>query len=84
MTDADNATSILPMHIEETIRSIARLHDEHRANATQHQRAVDRITSLLGRPRFLALLTVFVVGWVGLNRLAVATGYWALDRPPFP
>ena len=38
-------------HIEETIRSIARLHAEHHQNATPLQRAVDRITALLGRPR---------------------------------
>ena len=40
-------------HIEETIRSITRLHDEHHQNATPLQRAVDRITALLGRPRFI-------------------------------
>jgi uncharacterized membrane protein len=59
----DAAPAILPIHIEETIQSIARLHAEHHANATQHQRVVDRITSLLGRPVFIAALTVVVVGW---------------------
>ena len=62
MPDLDAAASILPIHIEETIQSIARLHAEHRANATQHQRVVDRITSLLGRPVFIAVLTIVVVG----------------------
>src|SRR5271166_46880 len=36
---------ILPAHIEETIRSIAQLHAEHRENATPLQRAVDRVTA---------------------------------------
>ena len=84
MPEPDAAPSILPIHIEETIQSIARLHAEHHANATQHQRVVDRITSLLGRPSFIAALTVFVVGWVNLNGLAAALGYRALDPPPFP
>ena len=44
--------SLLPAHIEETIRSIARLHGEHHQNATPLQRAVDRITAVLGRPIF--------------------------------
>ena len=84
MPDLDAAASILPIHIEETIQSIARLHAEHRANATQHQRVVDRITSLLGRPVFIAVLTAVVVGWVSLNGLAATLGYRPLDPPPFP
>lgn len=44
-------------HIEETIRSVARLHAEHHESATPLQRGVDRITALLGRPRFIGVLT---------------------------
>ena len=83
MPDLDAAASILPIHIEETIQSIARLHAEHRANATQHQRVVDRITSLLSRLVFIAVLTIVVVGWLGLNGFAVSLGYRPLDLPPF-
>jgi uncharacterized membrane protein len=81
--ETDTASSVLPVHIEETIQSIAGLNAEHRANATHHQRFVDRITSLLGRASFIAALTAFVVGWVSLNSFAVALGYRALDPPPF-
>jgi uncharacterized membrane protein len=80
----DAPSSILPIHIEETIQSIAQLHAEHLANATQHQRVVDRITSWLGRPLFIAVLTVVVVGWLSLNGLAATLGYRPLDPPPFP
>ena len=73
----------LPLHIEETIQSIAGLRAEHHANATQHQRLVDRITSLIGGATVIAALSVFVVAWVGLNGLAAALGYRALDAPPF-
>ncbi len=83
MADLDGARSDLPVHIEETIKSIAGLHAEHHENASQHQRAVDHITSLLGRPAFIAALTVLVVGWVSLNWFAVALGHHALDPPPF-
>jgi uncharacterized membrane protein len=73
---------LLPAHIEETIRSIARLHAEHHQNATQ--RAVDRITALLGRPQFIGVLTVIAAGWISLNLLAAALGYRPIDPPPFP
>ncbi len=62
MAETDGASSSLPIHIQETIQSIAGLNAEHHANATHHQRVVDRITSLLGRAGFIATLTAFVVG----------------------
>jgi uncharacterized membrane protein len=74
---------LLPAHIEETIRSIARLHAEHHQNATPLQRAVDRITALLGRPRFIGVLTALAVGWISLNLLTAALGYRPIDPPPF-
>ena len=83
MPETDAASSILPLHIEETIQSIAELNAEHRANATHPQRTVDRITSLLGRASFIATLTAFVVGWMSLNCFALALGYRAPDPPPF-
>ena len=48
------------------------------------QRVVERITSVLGRPVFIAVLTTIVVGWMGLNGFAAAIGYRSLDPPPFP
>jgi uncharacterized membrane protein len=82
--ELDALASVLPIHSEETIQSIARLHAEHRATATPHQRIVERITAVLGRPVFIAVLTAIVVGWMGLNGFAAAMGYRSLDPPPFP
>ena len=84
MPELDALAPVLPIHSEETIQSIARLHAEHRANATRHQRVVDRITSLLGRPVFIVVLTTIVVGWMSLNEFATTLGYRPLDPPPFP
>jgi uncharacterized membrane protein len=78
-----NVPPILSAHIEETIRSIAQLHAEHHENATPLQRIVDRMTALLGRTRFIAVLTVIVAGWIGLNLLAASFGYRPIDPPPF-
>ena len=84
MTEAGAARSTVPIHIEETIEAIERLQAEHRADATAHQRAVDRITSFLERPRFLAVLTILILGWLGLNGLVPALGFRPFDPPPFP
>ena len=72
MADTNVPLPLLPAHIDETIRSIARLHAEHHQNATPLQRAVDRITGLLGRPRFIGVLTVIAAGWISLNLLSRA------------
>ncbi len=58
-------TPILPAHIEDTVQAIARLHADHQQEAGALQRLVERLTAGIGRPRFLALLTVAVVLWVG-------------------
>src|ERR1019366_9014612 len=83
MADTNASLPLLPAHIEETIRSIARLHARHYQNATPLQRVVDRTTALLGRPRSIGVLTVIAAGWISLNLLAAALGYRPIDPPPF-
>jgi uncharacterized membrane protein len=63
--------------------SIAGLNAEHHANATHHQRAVDRITSSLGDSAFIATPTDYFVGWVSLDCFALALSGGAPDLPPF-
>ena len=83
MADTNASLPLLPAHIEETIRSIARLHARHYQNATPLQRVVDRTTALLGSPRSIGVLTVIAAGWISLNLLAAALGYRPIDPPPF-
>ena len=83
MADTNVPPPLLPAHIEETIRSIARLHAEHHQSTTPLQRAVDRITALLGRPRFIGMLIVIAAAWISLNLLVTAFGYHPIDPPPF-
>lgn len=79
MTD----TPILPAHIESTIQAIAQLHAEHYKKAAPVQRIVDRMTSAIGRPGFIAGLTLAVLVWCGGNLLAVWAGHTPWDEPPF-
>jgi uncharacterized membrane protein len=77
------ATPILPAHIEDTVRAIADLHWEHHRKATPVQRTVAHMTSAIGRPRFVGLLTLAILAWVGLNLILPALGHASLDPPPF-
>ena len=79
----DSLTPILPTHIEETIRSIAQLHADHHRTATRLQRAVDRLTALVGRPRFIGGFTCVAMLWLGGNLLVPWLGHAAIDPPPF-
>ena len=76
-------TPILPAHIDDTVRAIARLHAEHHGEATTSQRLVERLTAGAGRPRSLIVLTVLMVGWMALNLALPVLGHKAWDEPPF-
>ena len=79
----DVRTAILPAHIHDTVRAIARLHAEHRDEATPSQRIVEGLTARAGQPGFIVLLTVLMVGWVGLNAIMASLGIKTWDEPPF-
>ena len=78
------SSPVLPAHIEETVRAIAKLHAEHRRRATPLQRVVEQMTAQMGRPRFVGLLTVLIVFWIGANLALTALHRAPFDWPPFP
>ena len=80
----DPSTHALPPHIDETVKAITRLHAEHRRRATPLQRAVEQMTAQMGRPRFVGLLTVGIVLWIGANLALLALHRPPFDPPPFP
>jgi uncharacterized membrane protein len=73
---------ILPAHIEDTVRAISELHAQHHRQATPVQRIVDRSVRTVGRPRFVGLLTLFILVWVAANWTLASNGHTA-DKPPF-
>jgi uncharacterized membrane protein len=76
-------TPILPAHIEETVRAIAKLHADHRSAAGPVQSLVERSTGWIGRANFAVLLTGFVSLWVVGNVVAGLLGLPPWDAPPF-
>ena len=86
-------TSALPSTVEPTVaavsvdgdiaRTTTQLRDEHRQESGPLQHAVDRITAIVGRPTFVAVLAASIIVWIGLNLLAARLGLIAPDPPPF-
>ena len=76
-------TPILPAHIEETIQAIAKLHSDHRREAGPVQRVVERLTGWIGRPGFIAGMTIAILLWVAGNLISLLSGAPAWDEPPF-
>jgi uncharacterized membrane protein len=83
MNKTNAAPVNLPDHVDETIRSMARLHSEHQENATFQQRAVGHITAFLGHPSVAGSLAVAIACWIGANLFAASLGYRVPDPPPF-
>jgi uncharacterized membrane protein len=73
----------LPPHIEETIAAIYEVHAQHRRSTPPLQKAVAAVTATLARPACVAVLTLIVAGWIGLNLGLLKTGHRAPDPPPF-
>lgn len=84
LVDLTDASGASPIHIDETIASIAKLRTEHLESATPQQRLVARMVKLFGRPQFIGAISIVIVGWVSLNLLAAALGHHMIDPPPFP
>jgi uncharacterized membrane protein len=61
----------------------SQLRAEHRQETSLLQRAVDRLTALVGLPGFVAVLTIAIVLWITSNMLAIFFGFRAADPPPF-
>ncbi|MGZ3272999.1 MAG: DUF1003 domain-containing protein [Caulobacteraceae bacterium] len=74
---------ILPAHIEQTIETIAELHRQHQRRATPSQKVVAQLTAAASQPRFVGLMTLVFVLWIGANGFARLAGYAPPDPPPF-
>src|SRR5580704_4938706 len=79
----EDATPILPAHIEETVQAIGRLQAQHDDEATPLERLMDNFTAAIGRPAFLLWLALAVLVCTLGNLYARRLGYAPIDPPPF-
>jgi uncharacterized membrane protein len=73
----------LPGQIDDAIQSIAELERKALAGASLHQRAIERFTLAVGRPRTVYFILCFVALWAAVNLALPALGHAAFDPPPF-
>ena len=69
----------LPLHVEETVATIAALHAAHYREARALQKAVSKATRGIAQPAMLIVSTVAIAGWIMLN-LASAISIWSTPR----
>jgi len=73
----------LPGHVDETIESIAELERKALAAASLQQRAIERFTLAVGRPRTVWIIAIVVAVWIALNAILRASGMREIDPPPY-
>jgi uncharacterized membrane protein len=73
----------LPGQIDDTIQSIAELERKALAGASLQQRAIERFTLAVGRPRTVWIILAVVAAWIALNVTLGVTGHRELDPPPY-
>jgi len=73
----------VPPHVAETVQAIALLHAEHHKASTAAERAIDRATNFIGRPKFLLALLILSLLWTAGNAGMALMGIKPLDPPPF-
>jgi uncharacterized membrane protein len=74
----------VPDHVDKAVRSVTQLHSDHHGKTTRPQRWVNRVTALMARPWFIALIGLTVGAWIGANLIATRLGLQAFDAPVFP
>lgn len=69
--------------ITQNVETIANLHIHAERKVGVHQRAIEKVTAFLGRPRFLYIILLFVLVWITVNGLVVLIGLHSFDVPPY-
>ncbi len=69
--------------VDETIESVAQLERKALTDASLQQRAIERFTLAVGRPRTVVIVLAVVASWVLLNGVLALLGRRQLDPPPY-
>lgn len=72
-----------PDMVEQSIETIVAMHVRAEQNVNSHQRAIEGITSAVGRPRFFYCTMLAIAGWIALNLVLLYLRHAPIDPPPF-
>jgi uncharacterized membrane protein len=81
MADKAISGNGLPRHVEESVRSVAELHIEHRAAATALDRILERATQLAGHPVTLGVAVCATLIWLAGKTIEPSLGLSLIDPP---
>ncbi|HEV2701617.1 MAG TPA: DUF1003 domain-containing protein, partial [Steroidobacteraceae bacterium] len=70
-------------NLDQNIDSVLEVRKRELERRSPTQRFVERISAVMGRPLYLAVLFLFVCGWISYNLLARSWERAAFDPPPF-
>ena len=73
----------LPGQIDDAIQSTAELERKALEGASLQQRAIERFTLAVGRPRTVWIILTAVAVWIALNETLALTGHRQIDPPPY-
>jgi uncharacterized membrane protein len=73
----------LPDHLEETVRSVARLNAEHSREASPYQRAIEQLIERISSPGAVVAIGGFIACWIAANLLLLRLHMRGFDGPPF-
>jgi uncharacterized membrane protein len=73
----------LPGQIDDAIESVAELERKALAGASLQQRAIERFTLTVGRPRTVTIILGVVTAWIVLDIALRLAGRPELDPPPY-
>jgi uncharacterized membrane protein len=69
--------------LDQNIDSVLEVRKRELEQRSPTQRFVERVSGIIGRPLYLAALSVFVAGWISYNLLAARWDRAAFDPAPF-
>jgi uncharacterized membrane protein len=73
----------LPGQIDDAIESTAELERKALAGASLQQRAIERFTLAVGRPRTVWIILLIVAVWIAINVMLAVAGRPQIDPPPY-
>ena len=80
----DDEGTVTTGHVGHNIQTIAALSAKIEGRVGRHQRAIEHLTDVVGRPATTYVIGLLVLGWTLANGLAPRFGLHPVDPLPFP
>jgi uncharacterized membrane protein len=70
-------------HVTHSLEAVAAMVAREQGHVHRHQRFIEYLTAMIGRPKTAYAIVALVVAWVAWNSLGRAVGLPIIDPPPF-